>query len=283
MNVPANCNISMPGFVFENNTVYRNAYNMSGFLIGGSLLRGNGSGAVFKNNILLAGGSSAATTNGTNGFYTVDGFLFTREVIAQLVTGEGFAGCPTSCPIAAGITNEMISNGYIDGATNGHILAAARALASIDAMQLSKTYAAYKQAIWNRLRESITYDVTLKSTFSAHHNYVGGSPHAGFPAKTSSSCNCGAPFTAGRYCEAACSLGGINGGDPKLANLADPLGPDGIPFTLDDGLKPIPGSPLCGRGEGGRDIGAYSCDPAQVFPGAASEVLPPSMVRTSVR
>jgi len=44
------------------------------------------------------------------------------------------------------------------------------------------------------------------------------------------------------------------------------LGPDGIPFTLDDGLKPLPGSPLCGAGEGGTDIGAYSCDPRRVFP-----------------
>ncbi len=277
MNVPANCNISMPGFVFENNTLYRNAYNMSGFLIGGSHLRGNGSGAVFKNNVMLAGGSSAATTNGTNGFYAVAGFLFTREVIAQLVTGEGFGGCPTGCPIAAGITNEMIANGYIDGATNGHVLTAARNLANVDAMQLSATYAAYKQAVWDRMQEAITYDNTLKSTFSAHHNYVGGSAAAGFPAKASTSCNCAATFTASKFCEAACSLGGINGGDPLLTNLSNPLGADGLPFTADDGLIPSASSPLCAAGEGGTYIGAYACG------GAAAPQSRPHRLRGATR
>lgn len=43
------------------------------------------------------------------------------------------------------------------------------------------------------------------------------------------------------------------------------LGPDGIPFTLDDGLKPRVGSILCGADENGKDIGAYSCDPYKVL------------------
>jgi alpha-tubulin suppressor-like RCC1 family protein len=273
-NVPANCNISMPGFVFENNTVYRNAYNMTGFLVGGSLTRGDGSGAVFKNNVLLAGGTTAATTNGINGFYSVDGFLFTREVITYEVTGESLP-CPASCPNADGITTEMIANGYIDGATNGHILAAARALATINDMQLTETYAAYKQDLWDKLQESIAYDDTLKSTFSAHHNYVGGTAAAGFPARASSSCNCSATFTANKFCEAACSLGGINGGDPMLADLSNLLGADGLPFTADDGLRPLTGSPLCGAGENGVDIGAYSCG------GEAPSLSPRNRFRSS--
>ena len=58
---------------------------------------------------------------------------------------------------------------------------------------------------------------------------------------------------------------GINGGDPKFQDASNPLGPDGVLFTLDDGLKPLPGSPLCGKGDGGVDMGAYSCDPMKVF------------------
>jgi hypothetical protein len=43
---------------------------------------------------------------------------------------------------------------------------------------------------------------------------------------------------------------GINGGDPLLFNLQSPRGPDGIPFTDDDGLAPLPGSPLAIHGIG---------------------------------
>lgn len=44
------------------------------------------------------------------------------------------------------------------------------------------------------------------------------------------------------------------------------LGPDGIPFTEDDGLKPLPGSFLCTGGEGGNEMGVYSCDLDKVLP-----------------
>lgn len=37
---------------------------------------------------------------------------------------------------------------------------------------------------------------------------------------------------------------GINGGDPVLVNAGNPLGPDGLPFTSDDGLRPLPSSPF---------------------------------------
>lgn len=55
---------------------------------------------------------------------------------------------------------------------------------------------------------------------------------------------------------------GINGGDPQFVNAANPLGPDGLAFTLDDGLRPVLGSPLCDGGSGGGAIGAYDCYPA---------------------
>ena len=43
---------------------------------------------------------------------------------------------------------------------------------------------------------------------------------------------------------------GINGGDPSFVNPANPLGPDGIHFTADDGLRPLANSPFASRGWG---------------------------------
>ncbi len=50
----------------------------------------------------------------------------------------------------------------------------------------------------------------------------------------------------------------LNGGDPGFVNIDDPLGPDGIPFSDDDGLRLRPDSKLRGKGEGGVDLGAYT-------------------------
>ncbi len=46
--------------------------------------------------------------------------------------------------------------------------------------------------------------------------------------------------------------------DPLFVSLSDPLGPDGRPFTADDGLRLRVGSPALGAGEGGVDLGAYA-------------------------
>jgi MYXO-CTERM domain-containing protein len=46
---------------------------------------------------------------------------------------------------------------------------------------------------------------------------------------------------------------------PTLADSNDPAGPDGRYFTNDDGLKPLPTSPLCGAGLTGEDLGALLC------------------------
>lgn len=48
---------------------------------------------------------------------------------------------------------------------------------------------------------------------------------------------------------------GINGGDPGFVNPNDPDGPDDAPFTDDDGLKVLPGSP--GAAIGGGALGVY--------------------------
>jgi hypothetical protein len=49
----------------------------------------------------------------------------------------------------------------------------------------------------------------------------------------------------------------LNGGNPGFVNSNDPLGPDGVPFTADDGLRLLPTSKLVGAGAGGRTPGAY--------------------------
>lgn len=49
----------------------------------------------------------------------------------------------------------------------------------------------------------------------------------------------------------------LNGGDPGFVNIDDPLGPDGLPFTEDDGLRLRPDSKLLHAGVGGATIGAY--------------------------
>jgi hypothetical protein len=118
-------------------------------------------------------------------------------------------------------------------------------------------------------------DASIRSTFSADYNYVAGAPSAGFPAKRSAGCIPSATFTEWNFCEPH----GVNGGDPQLRSLSNLLGPDGIPFTLDDGLKPLSTSRLCGAGPGGSDIGAYSCDPSQVFGHETPTAQPPSNLR----
>jgi hypothetical protein len=65
---------------------------------------------------------------------------------------------------------------------------------------------------------------------------------------------------------------GINGGNPLFVNVADPVGPDGLIFTADDGLRLLAESPLLGEGEGGADIGAYGVGAAITLPTAPSEL-----------
>jgi hypothetical protein len=53
----------------------------------------------------------------------------------------------------------------------------------------------------------------------------------------------------------------FNGGDPGFVDPNSPLGPDGVPFTADDGLRLRQDSKLRNRGLGGTDAGAYGKPP----------------------
>lgn len=69
-------------------------------------------------------------------------------------------------------------------------------------------------------------------------------------------------FVAGPQPEFASKVGwpedpNLNGGDPGFININDPLGPDRIPFTEDDGLRLRADSKLIGAGPEGATPGAY--------------------------
>ena len=158
-----------------------------------------------------------------------------------------------------GIYDDLLKNGYIGA--NGKILAKASALTDISQLALAEQYGRYRVMLYDTLMRTVRSDQVLRSSFLADYNFVAGAASAGFPPKRNSACDPAKTYTEANFCEPH----GINGGDPRLQNLANPLGADGIPFTLDDGLKPLSNSPLCARGEGGLDIGAYSCSPTNVF------------------
>lgn len=92
------------------------------------------------------------------------------------------------------------------------------------------------------------YDIERVTSYVADYNFVAGPKAEGFPGKRS---------FEGK------ELHGVNGGDPRFQNIDNPIGPDGVPFTDDDGLRPVhtPGqdSRVCGKAHDGGDIGAYTC------------------------
>jgi hypothetical protein len=263
-NVSANANISFPGATFENNTFYRMAYNLGGVGFGGSLNRGQAQRGTLRGNVFLAGGANPAIVNGTSGWYAMSGENMGPEALCVFVT-KAFVGgvCNGKDAVTQGIWLDLRANLYLT--SNGGILPAARALTDISQFKQAAAYAAYRQATFDTLRRCTQMDTETRATFLADYNYVAGSAPLFSPKKTRG-CIPGATYTPQNFCEPH----GVNGGDPKLRSLTDLLGPDGIPFTVDDGLKPLPGSPLCGKGPGGSDIGAYSCDPNLVFPGGAT-------------
>lgn len=84
------------------------------------------------------------------------------------------------------------------------------------------------------------YNMGSTSNYETHHNFVAAEAPA-FSAKTG--------FNEGNA--------NLNGGDPGFVDINNPLGPDGLPFTDDDGLRLTALSKLRGAGEGGVDLGAY--------------------------
>jgi hypothetical protein len=61
--------------------------------------------------------------------------------------------------------------------------------------------------------------------------------------------------------------------DPLFTAPEDILGPDGIPWTADDGLRLQAGSPAAAGGEGGTFIGAYEFVPDLVLTGRGADTM----------
>ena len=237
VNVLNNWSIEVPGVRFEHNTFYRTAYDQNGVNLSGSLTRGDIRRAFLENNAFVANGSPNDIW-GSRGWYEFFGVAFTMEVTKTFVTDNNDT-------ISLAIANDMVANGYLL-TPNGELTDKARALSNISQFVMGQSFINYKPTVYNLFAQTVILDISARNTFHADYNFVTGAQSDGFPSKVG---------FIGK------EIHGINGGNPKFQNINNPLGPDGIPFTLDDGLKPLPGSPLCEKGVGGTDIGVYSCDP----------------------
>jgi glucose/arabinose dehydrogenase len=272
INISANANTELPGLKWEHNTFYHMGYAATGINVSGSFTRGNPSRNTIINNAFIAGGDTPTRNNDSSGFYHYTGFNLTIEALTTLL--------PTDYNTAVAINTNLASNGYLVNA-NGMLTAKARNMPNdINQFTLSSVYSANKTQIFNLLYQAAQYETQNRLNSVFDYNFVAGSGPTWYP-KDSSGCNPDGIFTEYYFCEAHRSNGfknqniPLNGGDPKLQNINNPLGPDNTPFTLDDGLKPLSGSPLCGQGASGTDIGVYSCDPNQVLATGGSVVIPP--------
>lgn len=98
---------------------------------------------------------------------------------------------------------------------------------------------------YNGMDQTGWYGIDPTSNYIADFNMVAGPEALGFSAKRG---------FAGK------EASGINGGDPLFLNAQDPDGADNIPLTSDDGLRPLPNSPLCESASLGlARKGAYDC------------------------
>jgi hypothetical protein len=265
INVGNNMNSSLPGLIWENNTFYKVAYTQDGVAVGGSLTRGDSSRNFFQNNVFLALGTRPLSTTDTSGYYSLTGATLTKEVISFFAANEN--GAPGT--ITTGISNDLVTNGYLEN-TNGGLTAKAHALTDVSQFVIASAYSSYKNTVYDLLKRTSILDKQIRATIGVDYNYVAGDSPSFYP-KRSDSCTTGV-WTPFRFCEPH----GINGGDPRLQNINDPDGPDNIPFTSDDGLKPVSGSPLCGRGYNGTDIGAYSCSSGTVLAASSGSLIPAS-------
>jgi hypothetical protein len=236
VNVSNNFNVGLPGVVLTHNTFYRTAYLQSGIGFSGSLTRGDTSRTAVKNNVFFAGGSMPNASNDFRGYYWMSGCGLTIEVLRIFATYE-----TTPDTIARNISSDLVANGYLVN-MNGALTAKAKNLTDISQFVIGDAYVSYKDRVYDLLVRTVTLDNLVGNTTVADYNYVAGAA-PGYLPKQSGGCTDGV-FTSFRYCEAH----GVNGGDPKFQNTANPPGLDGLPFTPDDGLGLQSNSPLIDKG-----------------------------------
>jgi hypothetical protein len=186
-------------------------------------------------------------------------------------TPGAIAYCPNACAIKA----DLVANGYIN--SNGTLSATAKALTDFEDFTYGAGIATWAQSTYDHLVETAVLGTTMYDDLVNDYNYAAGSPASGYAAKRSSDCVVGTKYTSQNFCEAVVG-NGLNGGDPLMQDVTNLRGADGIPFTLDDGLKPTALSPLCTAGYDSTPIGAYSCDPTKVFYDSAAAPRPATNV-----
>ena len=156
-----------------------------------------------------------------------------------------------SGPIITRIPNVSFINNSFSGVATGATAAVQSAAHPLILQSLTGQYSAdgavAKNNVFHNCGDHSTnlalhgwYEIDGLTNYTTDYDFVSG-PSPGFAAKTG--------FSEGH---------GLNGGNPGFVNTNNPLGPDGIPFTADDGLQLLSNSVLRGAGQGGVDIGAYA-------------------------
>lgn len=283
VNVYDSGSVIIPGADFESNTFYRLAYHGSGLSYSGDLTAGDSSNGKLYNNAFLA--ATVSPDNYEYIPYTVMGAKMPYRVVAVHVTSDAtvFDSPYTGNATTQAISADLVTNGYLLDAVDGYPTAKATTLwnggdYSIDDFDwtLGSEYDAYKTSTFTHLMETVALDQSIRTTFDVDYNYVAGTVAGGYLARKTTGCGA-LNYARWNFCEP----NGRNGGDPHFADYTSPLGADGLPWTLDDGFKPTAGSDnLCGLGEAGIDIGAYSCDASKVFVGGSD--VPPAATALTV-
>jgi hypothetical protein len=100
--------------------------------------------------------------------------------------------------------------------------------------------------------DPFVYSTTIFTGFAADYNMVAGPAGVAKTAGIAQYPNVG--YDGNKWYE----VNGINGGTINFYNTEDPLGPDNLPFTADDGLQLTTGSVAIAADSTGGDLGAYS-------------------------
>ncbi|MEM4364120.1 MAG: LamG-like jellyroll fold domain-containing protein, partial [Candidatus Diapherotrites archaeon] len=196
-------------------------YRTAGIIYGGSLSRGSAENGVVLNTAFVECGP-----------YSGPHFVISSEVFNYFI--------PVYTTTATNIFKDLRNKGYVTN--NGHLQDKFKVINNILEFELDASFSQYKSKVYDLMKQTQEIERISKETFVANYNFVAGKEIYGFPRVT----NFNEP-------------NGINGGNPLFVDIKNPLGPDKKPFTQDDGLRPMPSSPLCGSGENGKDIGALSC------------------------
>jgi hypothetical protein len=260
--------------VFRHN-VFRNSPRWPGFFLPKTTLASQGSGTWDMYDVFMASFGGVANNNVIE-FNFVEGideqFSNITEASSSglIIRNNLFVGYEMSGSISRPGT-QIVNNTFYKSAWNASLHNFTLATSSIggnpvgsvitDNVFVETARASEPTSGWY---STIGFDGKPTAGVAADYNFVAGAASLGYPAKTG-------------FKNYGLEVHGINGGDPKFQNASNLLGADGIPFTLDDGLKPLTTSPLCGKGAGGTDIGAYSCDPKKVFAESGPEIVPPPL------